>query len=332
MSERERREVDELETALSAIVAGGEIPAGVGEEVRDLAQIAAHLLGLPGEDFRARLKADLVGATMPKAIETETDLSSEEKDVPPGSPSVVPYLVVDHSPELPDFLVRAFGGEVLYRMPETPSGGFHAEVRIGNAQVMMGGMLPKQDPAIPAALHLYVPDVDATFRRAVEAGSQVIFPPTDQFYGDRESGVKDPFGNTWYIATHKGGPSHVPEGMLTVTPFLQVQGVDRLLDFAKSAFGAETVGRHADPQGVVRHAVMKLEGSAIELGEAHGQFPAIPAMLYVYVADVDRSYERALAAGGESLKPPADQPYGHRTAAIRDAWGNQWYVARLIRR
>ena len=330
MSERERREVDELEAALSAIVAGREIPADVGEEVRDLASVAAHLLGLPGEDFRARLKADLVGASARPRAEAES--APSESTAPPGSPSVVPYLVVDRSPDLPDFLVRAFGAEVLYRMPEAPAGGFHAEVKIGDAQVMMGGMLPRQDPTIPAALHLYVPDVDATFRRAVEEGAQPIFPPTDQFYGDRESGVKDPFGNTWYIATHKAGPSHVPEGMRTVTPFLQVPRVDELLAFAREAFGAETVGRHADPQGVVRHAVMKVEGSAIEMGEAHGQFPAIPAMLYVYVQDVDRAYERAIAAGGESLKPPADQPYGHRTAAIQDSWGNQWYVARPIQR
>ena len=137
-------------------------------------------------------------------------------------------------------------------------------------------------------------------------------------------------GCSWYIATHKAGPSPVPEGLHTVTPFLQLQGVDRLLAFVNEAFGAEIVSRHADPQGVVRHAVMKVEGSAIEMGEAHGQFPAIPAMLYVYVADVDRSYARALAAGAESLRPPADQPYGHRTAAVRDAWGNQWYVARPI--
>ena len=53
--------------------------------------------------------------------------------------------------------------------------------------------------------------------------------------------MKDPFGNTWYIATHKAGPSHVPEGLRTVTPFLQVHGVDALLGFAKKAFGAETV-------------------------------------------------------------------------------------------
>ena len=334
MSERERRQVDELEAALSAIVAGQEVPSEVGEEVRDLAQIAAHLLGLPGEEFRTRLKADLVGATLPAESGAELEVEGEApaSTAPPGSPSVVPYLVIERAPELVDFVERAFGAEVLYRMPAAPGGGFHAEVRIGDAQVMMGGMPGMPFRETPAALHLYVPDVDATFRRAVDEGSQTIFPPTDQFYGDRESGVKDPFGNTWYIATHKGGASHVPEGLLTVTPFLQIKGVDGLLDFAKSAFGAATAERHADPEGIVRHAVMKVEGSAIELGEAHGEFPAIPAMLYVYVQDVDRSYELALAAGGESLKPPADQPYGHRTAAIRDAWGNQWYVARPIQR
>jgi PhnB protein len=328
MSE-DKRQFDELEAALSAMVAGNDIPAGVGEEVRDLARIAGHLLGLPGEDFRARLKADLVGASNLAADEAEPQ--PDTKGIPPGSPAVVPYLIVDRSPELPDFLVQAFGAEVLFRMPEAPSGGYHAEVRIGDAHVMMGGMLPKQDPIMPAALHLYVPDVDAAYQRAVDAGSQSIFPPTDQFYGDRESGVRDPFGNTWYIATHKGA-SYIPEGMHSVTPFLQLQGVDRLLDFARDAFGAEVVGRHADPQGLVRHAVMKVVGSAIEMGEAHGQFPAIPAMLYVYVADVDRSYERALAAGAESMSPPADQPYGHRTAAVTDAWGNKWYVARPIKR
>jgi uncharacterized glyoxalase superfamily protein PhnB len=239
--------------------------------------------------------------------------------------------VLERAADMVGFAQRAFGASVVYQ-GSAGGGGFHAEMQIGDARVMTGGMPGMKFPETPAALHLYVPDVDATFARAVEQGAQPIFPPTEQFYGDRESGLKDPFGNTWYVATHKASPDRAPEGLLAVTPFLQVQGVDGLLTFAGEAFGAETVGRHADPEGVVRHAVMKVEGSAIEMGEAHGQFPAIPAMLYVYVQDVDRSYERALAAGGEPIQPPADQPYGHRTAAIRDAWGNQWYVARPIQR
>ena len=89
MSERERRQVDELEAALSALVAGQEVPSEVGEEVRDLAQIAAHLLGLPGEDFRARLKADLVGATLPAESRGRTrgGRLTPAWTAPPGSPS-----------------------------------------------------------------------------------------------------------------------------------------------------------------------------------------------------------------------------------------------------
>src|SRR6185369_13270525 len=108
MSERERRQVDELEAALSAIVAGQEVPSGVGEEVRDLAQIAAHLLGLPGEEFRTRLKADLVGATLPAESGAELEVEGEApaSTAPPGSPSVVPYLVIERAPELVDFVER----------------------------------------------------------------------------------------------------------------------------------------------------------------------------------------------------------------------------------
>lgn len=320
MSEQDR--FDELDAALTAILAGQAVPAGVGEEARDLALIAAHLLGLPGEEFRARLKADLVGG--------KAGGEPAAPSVPPGSQSVVPYLVVERATELVEFVRRAFGAEELYRTTG-PGGGFYAEVRIGDARVMMGGTPGMTSPESPAALHLYVPDADATYRRAVEAGASPIYPMMDQPYGDREGGVKDPFGNTWYIATHRAGASPIPEGLRSVTPFLQVRGADRMLDFARAAFGAQIVGRHADPEGVVRHAELKVAGSMIELGEAHGEFPPTPAMLYVYVDDVDRWYARAVAAGGRPKKRPADQPYGHRTAAVDDAFGNQWYMAAPIR-
>ena len=183
MSEREQRQVDELEAALSAIVAGQEVPAGVGEEVRDLAQIAAHLLGLPGEDFRARLKADLVGATLPTECRDRDrrDLAGGEGR---SSRLALRRAVPRHRASagaLRTVVQRAFGAEVMYRMPEAPGGGFHAEVRIGDAHVMMGGHVPRHAvPEIPAALHLYVPDVDATFRRAVDDGRAASVPPTEQ--------------------------------------------------------------------------------------------------------------------------------------------------------
>ncbi len=69
------------------------------------------------------------------------------------------------------------------------------------------------------------------------------------------------------------------------------------------------------------------EGSVIEMGEAHDEWGPMPTMFYVYVDDVDAWYRRALAAGAAPMEPPALQPYGERRAAVRDAFGNQWYLA-----
>jgi len=80
--------------------------------------------------------------------------------------------------------------------------------------------------------------------------------------------------------------------------------------------------------GRVMHVKMRIGDSILEMGEADMG----PSAFYVYVDDPDAAYRNALAAGATSLWEPADQPYGHRTAAIRDAWGNQWYVARPIKR
>lgn len=195
---------------------------------------------------------------------------------------------------------------------------------------MMGGFAGMPFPETAASLHLYVPDADATYRKAVEAGASSIYEPVDQFYGDREGGVRDPFGNSWFIATHRAGASHVPSGFKTLTPHLIVRGASALIELAREAFGAEVIERHEGPDGVVRHAQLRVSGAMIELGEAQDRFPPIPAMLYVYVDDVDAAYARAIGAGGRAKQPPADQPYGHRTAAVEDGFGNQWYLAKPI--
>jgi PhnB protein len=78
----------------------------------------------------------------------------------------------------------------------------HAEVRIGGSPVMMGEARGPW-PAMPCAIYLYVNDTDAVYRRALAAGATSLMEPADQFYGDRNAGVKDPCGNFWWIATHK---------------------------------------------------------------------------------------------------------------------------------
>jgi uncharacterized glyoxalase superfamily protein PhnB len=119
----------------------------------------------------------------------------------------------------------------------------------------------------------------------------------------------------------------IPEGFRTLTPYLVVTGVPRLIDFLKAAFGAREHYRSTRPDGVVMHASLEVGDSMLMMGEAQGTFPPMPACLYVYVPDVDATYRQAVAAGGISLAEPANQFYGDRKAGVRDPSGNMWWLA-----
>jgi PhnB protein len=120
---------------------------------------------------------------------------------PSGYSTVSPYLIAAGAQAVIDFLKRAFGAEELRRY-DLPDGSItHAEVRIGDTVVMLGDAGDNW-PAVPAHLHVYVDDVDATYRRALEAGGLSVQPPERKGQDpDRRGGVKDPAGNTWWIAT-----------------------------------------------------------------------------------------------------------------------------------
>ncbi len=121
--------------------------------------------------------------------------------IPEGYRTVTPYLVVEGAAAVLDFVREAFGAEERFRM-EAPDGKIgHAEVQIGDSMVMMGDA-GEENPAMPAMIHLYVDDCDATYERALAAGGTSEREPTDQFYGDRSAGVRDSAGNLWWIATH----------------------------------------------------------------------------------------------------------------------------------
>jgi PhnB protein len=123
------------------------------------------------------------------------------KGTPDGYHSITPYLVVDGAARLIEFLTQAFGAEEILRMPGPGGLVGHAEVRIGDSVVMLGDARGEHRPT-QAMLYLYVEDVDATYQIALSAGAEEMQPPTDQFYGDRSGGLRDPCGNVWYIATH----------------------------------------------------------------------------------------------------------------------------------
>jgi PhnB protein len=199
--------------------------------------------------------------------------------------------------------------------------------------MMVGGGIPgKGFPGKPMqnALHVYVKDADAVTAKAVAAGATLIDPVRDQEYGERSSTVKDAAGNYWYIATYKG-PNYKWEGAPDVQPYLHPRRAEPLISFLKRAFNAQELARYASPDGVIQHATMKIGDSHIEMGEAHGKYETMTAMFYLYVPNVDNLYKQAVAAGATSFQEPTDQFYGDRSAGVRDAFGNTWYIATHIK-
>jgi PhnB protein len=131
--------------------------------------------------------------------------------VPAGYHTVTPYLTVSEGARALDFYTKAFGAKVKERM-EGPGGKImHGEIRIGDSVVMLSDEFPnpggtKAPPSLGGAsgsVFLYVPNVDASFKRAVDAGCRETTPPTDMFWGDRFGQCVDPFGHHWSLATHK---------------------------------------------------------------------------------------------------------------------------------
>lgn len=117
--------------------------------------------------------------------------------------SVSPYLIVPHAAEVIEFLKQAFGAVELLRIPAPAGQIMHAEVRLDDSVVMLGDAGPDW-PASSAHIHVYVPDVDQTYERAIAAGGIAVQPPTKKDDPDRRGGFKDPAGTTWWIATRVG--------------------------------------------------------------------------------------------------------------------------------
>jgi PhnB protein len=122
----------------------------------------------------------------------------------------------------------------------------------------------------------------------------------------------------------------VPHGFHTVTPYLVLSGVARMIDFLKEAFDAKEMQRSARPDGTVMHAQVMIGDSPVMLGEIYGDFQPKPAALYLYVPDTDALYKRAVAAGAVSIMEPMDQFYGDRNAGAKDFAGNEWWIATHI--
>jgi len=249
-----------------------------------------------------------------------------------GFHTLTPYLIVADAPALIEFVERVFDAKQTTRAVGS-AGGVHAEVRIGDSMVMIGGGAPElswRGESRPTALHVYVEDTDATYKRALDAGAESIGAPVDQPYGERSGGVRDASGNIWYIATAKG-ERYTPAGLQTVNVYLHPRRAEPLIAFLKRAFGADAVQPYASPDGVIHHASVRIGDTVLEMGEAHGPYQPMPTTFFLFVPDVDGAYWRALQAGASSGAEPKDQPWGARTATVNDVFGHTWYLATQLR-
>ena len=119
----------------------------------------------------------------------------------------------------------------------------------------------------------------------------------------------------------------IPEGYHTVTPYLFIKGAANAIEFYKNVFGAQEVVRMPGPNGRIMHAELKIGDSLIMISHGDGLREPVSAFLYVYVENVDMTYQRAVEAGAETLELPSDQVYGDRRAMVKDQWGNLWQIA-----
>jgi PhnB protein len=137
-------------------------------------------------------------------------MSNSIKPIPDGYRGAIPYLTVKNAAAAIDFYKQAFGAAELMRMTAPDGKIGHAEIKIGDAILMLSDEYPEMNVlspetigGSPVVIHLYVENVDVTAGQAIAAGAKVVRPVEDQFYGDRAGKFTDPFGHHWWLATHK---------------------------------------------------------------------------------------------------------------------------------
>lgn len=122
----------------------------------------------------------------------------------------------------------------------------------------------------------------------------------------------------------------IPQGYSAITPYLAVPNAASFIDFLTKVFDANIVERIDGEGGLIMHAEAKINGAMLMFADACDKMPATRTGLYVYVDDVDGTWQRAIHAGAQSEMEPKDQFYGDRSGGFKDTWGNSWYVAKHI--
>jgi PhnB protein len=322
----ERALVEQLDQAIESVLAGTGPAAAGGRELAALTEIAGALCDLPSGDFKNRLKSELQRRA---AMTTST---SPAAGIGAGFRTITPFLIHARAPELVDFLKTTFGAGEVKRNTAGEAHGFYSEVRIGDSVIMIGGGAAARRGNLQSALHVYVEDCDAAYRRALDAGAVTLMgpvgEPADRPYGERSAFVRDAFGNYWYIATRLTS-APAAQGMGTLLPYVHPESARQYIDFLKRAFGAEELAL-IEQSGRVMHAAVRVGDAVLEMGEPFDRADLPSNGFFLFVEDVDASYARALAAGATAVRPPDDIPYGLRSGIVRDPAGYLWWPARWI--
>lgn len=166
-----------------------------GMELVEIKQTIQHYV----TDLMAGLSSTLNKTTMEK--QSKNPGRRSVRAVPDGFHTVTPFLVAEQASELIRFIERSFGGKTTSMFKMDNGHVMHATVRIGDSEVMISDATEKY-PADSSRLYLYVEDVDAVYKEALNNHGTSLREPADEFYGDRSCGIKDSWGNEWWIATH----------------------------------------------------------------------------------------------------------------------------------
>ena len=248
-----------------------------------------------------------------------------------GFRTVTPFIIHAQASEMIDFIRNTFGAEELKRKTGEAI-GLYSEVRIGDSLITIGGGSAARWGNLPSALHVYVDDCDAVYRRALDAGAVTLMGelglPADRPYGERSAFVQDAFGNYWYIATRLETSAGRQTG--DVLPYLHPQDARKQIDFLQRAFGAEEM-MVAEAGGRIMHGALRIGDAVVELGEPEDRTGIPTNGMFLFVEDVDAVYARALEAGATSYRAPEDLPYGMRSAIVKDPAGYLWWPARWLR-
>jgi uncharacterized glyoxalase superfamily protein PhnB len=131
------------------------------------------------------------------------------------------------------------------------------------------------------------------------------------------------------IAMHEQAAA-APSGYTTVAPWVVTDDTGALLDFVAQAFGGEELGRVPTEDGLIGHGEIRVGDTVVLAFDRHADWPVIPSLLRVFVADADEAFARAVAAGGHVVTPVADDAFGQRGGRIKDPFGNIWWVVSRV--